>query len=127
VGLTSELWLGRRVGPPEFDSRCPLREAFLRHFSDEDAERFRYLGNLIYQAFSEGNVLLPKEFEQSGIWREVDAARRDLQFTRHFLAQVAQRLMHFRLDADDARLCLAAAEFSRELGAIADKMEEVLK
>ena len=113
--------------PPEFDSQFPIRETFLRTFSAEYAERWRALGNLVHQAFAEGNFLVPKhqEFEQSSIWREVDAARRDLQFTRYFLAEVAQSLVHSSLDADDVQLCLAAAEFSRELGAIADRMEEV--
>ena len=113
--------------PAGFETRAPLREAFLRHFTPEDAERFRYLGNLIYESFMESaHTMLPKDLPQSEIWREMNAALLDLRFVQHFLAETAQSLVLGALKVNDTQLAMAAAEFSRELGAIADRMDEVL-
>ena len=111
------------------DRIAPLypRSRSLRHFSPQDAERFRYLGNLVYQAFMESaNTMLPKDLPQSETWREISAALQDLRFVQHFLAETAQSAVMSALEVDDSQLAIAAAEFSRELGAIADRMDEVL-
>ena len=112
--------------PSEFESRSPFRETFLRHFSAEDAAGFRHLGTLTYEAFMEGDVLLPRDFAESHTWREMDAALQDLRFIQHYLAEVAESLEVSCLDPDDAKLALAAADFSVELGKLADRMEGVM-
>jgi hypothetical protein len=113
--------------PTDFDSRSPLRETFLRYFSDEDAKRFRYLGHFVFEAFMEGSVLLPKEFGQSDVWREVNAALGDLRFVQHYLAEVAISLEESCLDLPDTRLALLAADLSVELGKLGDRMEGALR
>jgi hypothetical protein len=113
--------------PPEFDEVAPLRETFLRHFSNEDAERFRHLGSLIFSAFLEAALLLPQEFPESDTWREAHAALQDARFARHCMAQVAARLVDSDLEPDDSRIAFAAAEFSTELGKLCDLLEEVLQ
>ena len=97
--------------PAGFETQAPFREAFLRHFTPDDAERFRYLGNLVYQAFMESaNTMLPKDLPQSETWREMSAALQDLRFVQHFLAETAQGLVRSALAVDDTQLALAAAE-----------------
>jgi hypothetical protein len=113
--------------PTGFEARAPLREAFLRHFTPEDAERFRYMGSLIYEAFMESaQTTLPKDLPESETWREMNAALLDLRFVQHFLAETSQSLVQSALEVDDTQLAMAAADFSRELGKIADRMDEVL-
>ena len=113
--------------PAGFEARAPYREAFLRHFTPEDAERFRYMGNLIYESFMESaQTTLPRDLPESETWREMNAALLDLRFVQHFLAETAQSLVHAALGVSDTVLAMAAADFSRELGAIADRIDEVL-
>lgn len=113
--------------PPDFEERAPIREIFLYHFSEEDAQRWRYLGDFVYEAFMEGDCLLPQEHEESTSWRELSAVLRDLRYSQHWLARVvAGTLEHSCLDVADTRLCLAAADFSVELGKLCDRMDEVL-
>jgi hypothetical protein len=112
--------------PEGYEPEAPLRETFLYRFSAEDAERFRHLGNLVYQAFVEGDALLPK-FSESNTWRELNAALQDLRFTQHFLAVIAWNLEHSSLEADEAKLALAAADVSIELGQLCDRVEAMLR
>jgi hypothetical protein len=112
--------------PDGYEPEVPLRETFLYRFSAEDAERFRYLGNFVCQAFVEGDALLPQEFPESDTWRELNAALQDLRFTQHFLAVIAWSLEHSSLEADEARLALAAADFSVELGGLCDRIAGAL-
>src|SRR5262245_49792838 len=113
--------------PPDFEELAPFRENFLRRFSDEDAERFRRLGGLVFQAFLEGALVLPQEFPESDTWREAKAALQDARFAQHCLAMIAESLVDSALEPDDSRIALAAADFSVELGKLCDRLEAVLK
>lgn len=114
--------------PPDFEDQAPLRETFLYHFSDEDAERFRHVGNFIFQAFMESaHTMLPKEFPQSDSWRELNAALQDLRYSQHRLALIAASLEHSSLELPDIQIALAAADFSGELGQLCDRIEEILR
>jgi hypothetical protein len=114
--------------PSGFDEEAPLREVFLYRFTPEDAARWRHLGNLVQQAFREGDVILPREHKESSSWRELNAALQDLRFTQHWLAAVlASTLEHSSLDLTDTRICLAAVDASVELGRLCDRLEGVLQ
>jgi hypothetical protein len=114
--------------PPGFDEEAPLREVFLFRFTPEDAARWRHLANLVQQAFREGDVLLPKEHEESSSWRELNAVLQDLRFSQYWLSAVlASTLEHSSLDLADTRICLAAVDASVELGRLCDRLAEVLQ
>ena len=113
--------------PAGYETEAPLRETFLFRFSEGDAERFRQVGNLVGQAFVEGDAVLPQDFPESDTWRELNAALQDLRFTQHFLAVIAWSLEHSSLEADDAKLALAAADFSGDLGKLCERIDEVLR
>ena len=114
--------------PPDFEERAPIRETFLYHFSEEDAQRWRHLGHLVYEAFMEGECLIPQEHEESSSWRELSAALADLRHVQHWLASVlGGTLEHSSLDLADTRVCLAAVDASAELGRLCDRLEEVLR
>lgn len=115
-----------RIDPEDFEKHEGFRETFLLHFSEPKTNtNLRELGSLLFDLALESSEAWPDPPE--GLTRsELRAAVADLRFLEGFLGAVGREHLVSSLDFAATALSQLAARQAREVGRIADRIEEEL-
>jgi len=110
-----------------WEDRPAFRESFLLYFTrPEDRKALEHIGNLLYENALELAAVWPA-WEESSTRAEMRAAAGDLRHVQGVLASVNREREVSSLDPEDAYLATIAGKLSRQLGKVAEWIENELK
>ncbi len=114
------------LDPAAWEEHEGFRETFLLHYTEPEANTtLRHLGSLLFNLALESSGTWPHH--PGGVTRsELKAALADLRHLQGFLATVGREHRVSSLTVTDDTLSRFAAEQAKEVGRIADRIEEEL-